>query len=55
MTPYSTRKQSRVQTCEVAAVNMASQLRNVQAKLGELQDRIDRRDKTLEQLIAEGK
>jgi chromosome segregation ATPase len=44
-----------VQTCEATAVDMANQLRNEQAKLAELQDRIDRLDKTLEQLTAAGK
>jgi chromosome segregation ATPase len=38
------------QTCQAAEVEASSQLRNDQAKLADLQDRIERLDKSLEQL-----
>jgi chromosome segregation ATPase len=43
------------QTCQAAEADASSQLRNDQAKLLELQDRIARLDKALEQLSGAGK
>lgn len=44
-----------VQTCQATEADITNQLRNDQAKLSELQDRIDHLDKTLEQLSAAAK
>jgi chromosome segregation ATPase len=44
-----------VQACQVAEADAASQLRSDQAKLADLQDRIERLDKTLEKLGGAGK
>ena len=44
-----------VQTCQAAEAETSSQLRNERAKLIDLQDRIERLDKTLEQLGAPAK
>ncbi len=43
------------QTCQAAEAEAASQLRSDQATLGDVQDRIDRLDKSLEKLGAAGK
>jgi chromosome segregation ATPase len=43
------------QACQAAEAEASSSLRNNQAKLAELQDRIERLDKALEQLGAAGK
>jgi chromosome segregation ATPase len=44
-----------VQTCQAAELDASSQLRNDQAKLADLQDRIERLDKTLEKLGGGGR
>jgi|HubBroStandDraft_4_1064222.scaffolds.fasta_scaffold229704_2 chromosome segregation ATPase len=44
-----------VQTLQAAEAEASTQLRNEQAKLGDVQDRIERLDKTLEKLSAGGK
>ena len=44
-----------VQTCQSVESELSNQLRNDQAKLAELQDRIQHLDKTLEQLSVVGK
>jgi chromosome segregation ATPase len=44
-----------LQTCQAAEAEASSQLRSEQAKLAEVQDRIERLDKTLEKLGAAGK
>ena len=44
-----------VQTLQAAEAEASSQLRSEQAKLGDVQDRIERLDKTLEKLGASGK
>jgi chromosome segregation ATPase len=44
-----------VQACQVAEAEASSQLRSDQAKLADLQDRIERLDKTLEKLGGAGK
>jgi chromosome segregation ATPase len=44
-----------VQTCQVAEAEASNQLRNDQAKLVDVQDRIERLDKTLERLSTAGK
>jgi chromosome segregation ATPase len=44
--------QAEVLACQAAEADASSQLRNDQAKLADLQDRIDRLDKTLEKLGA---
>jgi chromosome segregation ATPase len=44
-----------VQTLQAAEAEASSQLRSEQAKLGDVQDRIERLDKTLEKLSAGGK
>jgi len=44
-----------VQTLQAAEAEASSQLRSEQAKLGDVQDRIERLDKTLEKLGAGGK
>jgi chromosome segregation ATPase len=44
-----------VQTCQTAEAEASGGLRNDQAKLAELQDRIERLDKALEQLAGGGK
>ncbi len=43
------------QACQQSEADVSNQLRNDQAKLLELQDRIERLDKTLEKLSANGK
>jgi chromosome segregation ATPase len=48
-------KTTELQACQVIEGDASSQLRNDQAKLAELQDRIDRFDKTLERLSSAGK
>jgi chromosome segregation ATPase len=49
------RQTTEVQTCQVAEAEASSQLRNEQTKLTDLQDRIERLDKTLEKASASGK
>jgi chromosome segregation ATPase len=44
-----------LQTCQAAEAEASSQLRSEQAKLADVQDRIERLDKTLEKLGAAGK
>lgn len=44
-----------VQTCQATEADASSQLRNDQAKLADVQDRIDRLDKALERLASAGK
>lgn len=48
-------KTAEVQTCQAAEAEASNQLRIEQAKLGDLQDRIERLDKTLEKLGVAGK
>jgi len=43
-------KNAEVQTCQAEEADASSQLRNDQARLADLQDRIERLDKTLEKL-----
>ena len=43
------------QACQTAEAEVSNQLRNDQAKLLELQDRVDRLDKSLEKLSSSGK
>lgn len=43
-------KNAELQACQTAEADASSQLRNDQAKLADLQDRIERLDKTLEKL-----
>jgi chromosome segregation ATPase len=50
-----TQQTAAVQTCQAVEAEAVSQLRNEQAKLGDVQDRIERLDKTLEKLGAGGK
>jgi len=44
-----------LQTCQAAEAEASSQLRSEQGKLADVQDRIERLDKTLEKLAAAGK
>jgi SMC interacting uncharacterized protein involved in chromosome segregation len=49
------RQTAEVQTLQAAEAEASSQLRNEQAKLAEVQERIERLDKTLEKLGIAGK